>query len=70
MAARLKGLLPKGPRFFPQTMNILKAIKIGLQVATSLAKGKVAEKLILANESVYIAEAVAKTIKKAKGGKK
>jgi hypothetical protein len=51
-------------------MNILKAIKIGLQVATSLAKGKVAEKLVLANESVYIAEAVAKTIKKAKGGKK
>lgn len=69
MAARLMGLLPKGPRSLTD-MNILKAIKIGLQVATSLAKGKVSEKLVIANESVYIAEAVAKTIKKAKGGKR
>ncbi len=63
------GLLPKGPRSLTD-MNIFKAIKIGLQVASSLAKGKVSEKLVIANEAVYIAEAVSKTIKKAKGGKR
>lgn len=45
--------------------TFLTALKIGVNVTKSLATGKVAKALTTADESIVIAEAVARTIKNA-----